>query len=209
MNVTLTPCEPPRSALRPTDVPSYDAGGTPPRVPVETAWEPMTKRLLAFAATRLSRHGSYAFRYANRAEDYVQDAVARYLEGTRHSVAKDEQELYFFLCGVISSLINHDAEKAGRRGVHTPITVDDPESGEPQEIPLPSGENFETDIIAKEELEHFLASLDPDLEQYVRLRAADAGDTAEDYASALGTTVAEIRNMDRRLRRRRDQWLAQ
>ena len=171
MNANMIPCESPRAALRPTDVLSYDAGGMPPRFPAETDWKLMTKRVLGFATARLSRHGSYAFRYVSRAEDYVQDAVALYMEGTRRSAAKDEQELYSFLCGVVSSLINHDAEKAGRRGVHTSITVDDPESGDVEEIEIPSGEHFETDIIAADKLEHFLASLDPDLEQYVRLRA--------------------------------------
>ncbi len=209
MNANVTPCEPLRTALPPADVPSYDAGGMPPRLACATNWALMTKRLLGFATERLSRHGSNVFRYVNRAEDFVQEAVTLYMDGTRRSAAKDEEELFWFVCGVVSSLISHEAEKARRRGIHTSITVDDPEGGEMVEIQIPSGENFEIDIMAKDDLEHFMASLEPDLEQYVRLRAEDAGDTAEDYAAALGTTVAKVRNMDRRLRRRRDQWLTQ
>lgn len=169
-------------------------------------WSLVTKRLLGFAEVRLHRHGPYARRYTNRAEDYVQEAVVRLMDGTRHVSAGDENDLYRGLCSIVDSLISHDAEKANRRGTHMLITNDEASRDEVVEEHLSSGEDFETQIIMRNEFEHFMASLEPDLEQYVRLRAAGEYETAEEYAAALGTTVTQIRNMDRRLRRRRDRW---
>ncbi|MEA2328430.1 MAG: hypothetical protein QOE68_3389 [Thermoanaerobaculia bacterium] len=173
----------------------------------ETNWTVLTKRLTAHTHFRLARHGSLANRYLNRAEDYVQEAVIRLMDGTRQLADGSEKHLFWFLCGVIDSLVSHDAEKARRRGIQLLITTEDNNlPDEVEEEHLSSSEDFERRIILRNELAHFMASLEPDLEQYVRLRAAGKYETAEEYAMALNTTVSDIRNMDRRLKRRRRQW---
>jgi DNA-directed RNA polymerase specialized sigma24 family protein len=196
-------------ALRPERFPGQlsecvDLGGI--ALITDKTWSVVTKKLLGFAEIRLQRHGSYASRYTNRAADYVQEAVVRLMDGTRHVSAGDENDLYHGLCSIVDSLISHDAEKANRRGVHMMITNDEASHDEVVEEHLSSGEDFETQVLMRNELEHFIASLEPDLEEYVRLRAGGQFETAEEYAAELGTTVAHIRNMDRRLRRRRDRW---
>lgn len=173
----------------------------------ETNWSILTKRLLAYARYRLSRHGSFASRYTNRAEDYVQEAAIRLMEGTRQFEEGTRQNLFHFLCGVIDSLVSHDAEKAGRLHLQTLVCGEYTSSpNEIEEEHLSSDEDFEDRIIARNELERFMASLEPDLQEYVRLRAAGNLKTAEDFATTLRTTVSDIRNRDRRLRRRRNQW---
>lgn len=77
--------------------------------------------------------------------------------------------------------------------------------GEIDEQHLASDDDFEHQIIARSELERFKKTLDPDLVRYVSLLAAEQSSSAEEHAMSLGTSVSEIRNLDRRLRRRRSQ----
>jgi DNA-directed RNA polymerase specialized sigma24 family protein len=175
----------------------------------ETDWQSLTKRLLVYTRYRLARHGSAANRYGSNAEDYVQEAVALLFEGKRHFVPAPDRSLFRFLCGVVDSIINHSGEKARRRGTQLFIGNEAGEDGVPgglDEEHLASDDDFEEQIIARDELERFMESLEPDLERYVRLLAADQSVSAEEHALSLGTSVSEIRNMDRRLRRRRNQW---
>lgn len=177
----------------------------------ETDWADLTKRLLLYARYRFSRHGSASGRYGNKPDDYVQEAVAAFLAGRRQFSLSHGKTLFEFLCGVIDSLLSHDAEKAERRGPQLFIGNDASGEAAPdeyQEDRLASDVNFEQDIIVKEELEHFVRLLDPDLQAYVRLRAEGIYSTAEECAATLCTTVGDIRNMDRKLRRRREQWSA-
>lgn len=172
-------------------------------------WVGTTKRLLAYARYRLSRHGALAGRYNNKADDYVQDAVMLLMDGTRRYPCGSGKTLFGFLCGVVDSLISHDGEKARRRGPEMFIGYEQGEDAEPDEYPeerLSGGNDFVDRIIADDELSRFLGCLDPDLVEYARLRATAEMMSAEEYADALGVPVSEIRNMDKRLRRRRPQW---
>jgi DNA-directed RNA polymerase specialized sigma24 family protein len=174
-----------------------------------TDWVKTTKRLLAYSRFRLFRHGTLAGRYCNKAEDYVQEAVMLFMDGTRRFPCGSGKTLFGFLCSVVDSLISHDGEKTLRRGREMFLGGDQGEDAERDEYTeehLSANDDFEERIIADDELERFLASLAPDLVQYVRLRASMQLMTAEECAEALGTTVSEIRNMDKRLRRRRSQW---
>ncbi|HEX7830367.1 MAG TPA: hypothetical protein VF787_11965, partial [Thermoanaerobaculia bacterium] len=168
-------------------------------------WSDLTPRLLAYTRMRLSRHGVAALGYGREPSDYVQQAVVLFLEGTR--TPSGNRTLFEFLCGVVNSLISHEAEKSRMRGPHYAINigVEDAASGISEDR-LPSTESFESGWLANDEMERFLQSIEPDLALYARLRMAKPGATADEYARDLGVPVAEVRNMDKRLKRRREQW---
>lgn len=177
----------------------------------QTNWDDLTRRLLLYANYRFSRHGAASGRYVNKPDDYVQEAVTALLDGRRRYSPSPEKTLFAFLCGVVDSLLSHDAEKAERRGTHLFIGNDDVDDAPPDEYSedrLASNDNFEEDIIVKDELAHFMGFLEPDLQTYVRLRARDTQSSAEECAATLQISVSDVRNMDRRLRRRRERWTA-
>lgn len=173
-------------------------------------WDPSVRRWVAYASHRLSRHGSASARYEKQAHDCVQEAICLTLAGDRHFECGTRHDFFAFICGVIDSLISHDGEKARRHGVVVSITSNDKEEGRTNELNeecIPSHEDPEHDVLFRVDLQRFLDSLESDLAGYARLRAEKDGATAEDYARLLGVSVEDIRNMDRRLRRRRQQWL--
>jgi len=170
--------------------------------------EDLTERLLAYGLKRASRYRCAAY-VRQKVEDYVQEAVKRMLDGTRH-FELSEEGLFGFLCGVIDSLMSHDAERTRRRGAHlslVPAFASDDETDGIREDWLASPEDLESDVILRNRLRTFVASLeDRQLETYTLMRACDACTTTEEYAMAMGMTVEDVRNMDRRVRRRRPQW---
>lgn len=173
-------------------------------------WDPFVRRWLAYSRHRLSRHRFAATRYEHEAGDCVQDAIRLVLEGRRHFEYGTESEFFTYICDVIDSLINHDADKTRRRGAAVAITNEafhEETGSQLNEARVASGEDLEHDFLFRDDLARFLASLESDLAAYARLRAENDDLQTADYASVLGTTVEEIRNMDRRLRRRRDQWV--
>ncbi|HXH37359.1 MAG TPA: hypothetical protein VNN08_01905, partial [Thermoanaerobaculia bacterium] len=177
-----------------------------PRLIESVDWNVMVPRLLAYAHTRLARHGRAAKSYGSLAADYVQEAVRRLLDGSRRfePALSAKVTLFVFLCSVIDSLVSHDAERTWRRGPHLPIGDDQPD--EVSERLLPWDHDFTGEVFARDELEHFIAGLEPDLARYARLRAVREDATAEQLATELGISVSDIRNLDKRLRRRRSAW---
>jgi hypothetical protein len=171
-------------------------------------WDPLVRKLLAYASFRISRFGGAAY-LRQKIEDYVQEAVKLMLDGTRH-FEFNEQALFAFLCGVVDSLVSHDAEKARRRGTHLSIIAapsNDDAKGETYEDRIASAADIEGDVVLRDQLDTFVTSLpDGRIRTYTRMRASESCATAEEYASAMNTTVEEVRNMDRRLRRRRVRW---
>jgi hypothetical protein len=171
-------------------------------------WEDLTERLLAYGLKRASRYHGTAY-VRQKVKDYVQEAVKRMLDGTRH-FESSEEALFGFLCGVIDSLMSHDAETMRRRGAHlslVPSPASDDATDGIYEDRLASPEDLESDIILRNRLRAFISSLDDrELETYIVMRACDACTTTEEYAAAMIRTVEEVRNMDRRVRRRRQQW---
>jgi len=175
---------------------------------VELRWDPCVRRWLGYARARLWRHGPGAGRYELQAGDCVQEAIRLTLEGRRHFESGTAGDFFGFICSVIDSLISHDAAKTYRHGMLTAIgTEDEPVLGQLNEARLVSSDDSERELLFRDDLEHFLESLETDLATYAKLRAEGLYSTAEQYAAALNTTVSEIRNMDRRLRRRREQWM--
>lgn len=192
--------------MKPMDDHHADSNCEPPsveRLIAETQWAELTTRLLGYTQSHVKRYRSFDPSIGDRASDYVQEAIARFLDGTR--IYDGKKPLFNWFCSQIDSLTSHDREKANRRGRE--VAIDQPAGQAASESPsandwLASGEDLEQAIIARDELEHFLSTLDPDLRRYVLLRIHGAM-TAEECAAAMGTTVERIRNFDRRLRRRR------
>lgn len=179
------------------------------RIVAETSWGELSARLLGYARYRLSRYRGVDPTIGDRAADYVQEAIARFLDRTRSYDGK--KPLFHWFCSQIDSLTSHDREKAMRRGPEIAIDqLGDENTSERSSSDdwAASADDLEQAIIARDELEHFVSSLDPDLRRYVLLRVHGAQMTAEEYAVAMGTTVERIRNFDRRLRRRRQLWAA-
>lgn len=154
-------------------------------------WEDLTPRLLLYASHRLSRHAK--LRESGRGpDDYVQQAVTLVLEGHRSLSPEAGRSPLGFLTGIIDSLISHDDQKTRQHG--TRIAFD-------QMKGAPPTYEIEGDIIARGEAEQFVSSLNSELQAYARLRLSDKYSTAEEFATALETTVEHVRNLDRRLRR--------
>jgi hypothetical protein len=83
---------------------------------------------------------------------------------------------------------------------------DDAVSEQLTEDRIASPDNLELGLLFRDDLERFFQWIEPELAAYARLRAEDGDSTAREYALVLGVAEADIRNMDRRLRRRREQW---
>lgn len=176
----------------------------------DTDWTRLTKQLLLYSAARIFHFGGVAATLRSRTEDYVQEAVKLILDGTRH-FDPSERTLFGALSGVIDSLISHDLEKSVRRGVHLSLVQADGDNliaGEMLEEHLAAKDDFEAEIVLRDQFEAFLASLhdDAELQRYARLRAANTCVTADEYAALMRMPVENVRNMDRRLRRRRLNW---
>ena len=175
-----------------------------------TPWNDLTPRLIAYSSYRLLRFAS-AKRSGLGADDFAQQAIALALSGRRRLNLTGEPTLFSQLCSVCDSLISHEAEKAQRRikggMAEVPIVVqedDEVPADQVTEEHLGAPANFEIELIARDRLECFTRSLEPRLARYVRLRVSGRYATAEEYARALSTSVQEIRNMDRRLWRKRN-----
>lgn len=174
----------------------------------EAKWAEYARRWTAYARSRQCRHGQRAARFLSQPGDYVQEAIRLTLEGRRHFENGTVDEFFAFICSVIDSLISHEASREKRHFCVALVSdTDEPAMGEVYESNLAATGSSEEKLLFLNDLEKFLTILESDLATYARLRAVDAYSTAEEYAIALNTSVSEIRNMDRRLRRRRNQWM--
>lgn len=171
-------------------------------------WEDLTKRLIAYARFRMCRVIS-ARNSGNGPEDYAQLSIVLLFEGKRRFCPDDGRSLFSFLCGVIDSVISHDAEKVRRRVADGTVEIsignndhDDSRVEQVSEDHLRAG-SFESELETRDHLEHFTHLLDAPLRAYVRLLAEESHITAKECAAALGTSEQMIRNMDRQLSRKR------
>lgn len=171
-------------------------------------WEVLTKRLIAYARYRMCRVTS-ARNSGNAPEDYAQQSIVLFLEGTRRFSPGEGRTLFGFLCGVVDSLVSHDAEKSRRRDLDGAAEVsignDDAEESRVDQVNEEHlrADSFEPDVVSRDHFERFARRLDPRLRVYVRLLAEERYATAKECAAALGTTERAVRNMDRQLSRKR------
>jgi DNA-directed RNA polymerase specialized sigma24 family protein len=173
-------------------------------------WLNHTPRFKAFAAHLLSKQVFRGVRGlppgADEAHDYVNYAVLLILEGRRR--CPEHVSSVSFVLGVISSLVSHDSETPEARAPHFFIgTIDDDDEGDGRnvvgDVRVASGEE---EIIARDLAGNFMNHLPDLLRRYVQLLVSGGARTAEDRANELGVSVAEIRNLNRRLRRLRALW---
>lgn len=170
----------------------------------DTDWNETPRRLIAYSGRSLSSFYRFSL---GRPEDYAQEAIKLVLAETRHLPA--DKPVFHGLCGVVDSLIVHDFEKTQRRGPQIPIGTlpDDQEStGISEERLASGGDDGVATLELHEHLQHFLDLLEPELRVYALARIADEEKTAEEHARALGVSVPDIRNLQKRLVRRREQW---
>jgi mRNA-degrading endonuclease RelE of RelBE toxin-antitoxin system len=162
-------------------------------------WDAITKRLLMFTARQLQRYPDVFRRRAIvDAEDYTIDAIEALLSGRRRFDA-EKKTLFSFLCGVIASQIEHDAEIAD--ALHTTGA----ESRDTSDTLAPA--DLESEIAARELADQFIGSIDDvKLREYARLRLYDEHRTPSDYAAVLGVDKQTIYAMNKRLRRLRRLW---
>jgi DNA-directed RNA polymerase specialized sigma24 family protein len=172
-------------------------------------WSELTERLLGYAQWRVSRHGAAAASYAFQPADLVQEAIALVLEDRRRFVEGTPHEFFAFLCGVIKSLLSHDAERTAQRGKMISISKDggdEQNNDEMTEGRIAAREDFEHELLFRDDIQGFIRSLDPELAAYARLFLDDPESSAADRATMFSTTVTEIRNLDRRLHRAAAHW---
>ena len=178
----------PVGRFKPTqpETPEPDAYEVPAVFFDDEFWAREIPRLLAYARRRLSVMRNEEI----DAEDCVQQAIILVLDRTRRcrGVAPER-----FLLRVIDSVISHDREKRSRHAFVDVEVVD----------PSPPCEQR---VIAEDLKRQLLMLLPPDLQTYVELRIMETCLRAEDYAYVLGVSVADIRNLDKKLQRRRKLW---
>jgi len=156
-----------------------------------TNWDDVTRRVLAYTA---GKHGAAPTRSGKDPSDRLNEAVVMLLERRRHFPHyRPGMSLVGFLCATIDSIVSHDAEKLKNHG------ADIPEATER----LPETSQQPRDVINDLEDERFIASLPPELQDYVRLRVREPNWTAKEYAAHLKVTVARIHDWNRKIKRRR------
>lgn len=158
----------------------------------------LVTRLLGLARHKMWRIWKGLPQSGETPEDIVQKAFHQALSGVR-TFPKEPVDLYAFFVMVVKSLVSHLAEKEENRCVHTPIE----ESADvltDQYIPR------ETELVAGEDFARLLRDFAADklMTDYIRLLSEERYQNAAEYARALGVTVAEIHNMNRRLARYRE-----
>lgn len=174
-------------------------------------WDDYIPRLVGYARVKVWRHGAAAARYALQPQDLVHEAVELWFENRRIFEEGTERAFFAFLCGVVDSLLSHDKEKTVRHGRQISISREggDETSDEMNEGRIRAEGDFERDLLFRDNLEHFIESLENDLAAYARFLADTPDASAKERALALGVTVTDVRNLDRRLHRHGRQWMKQ
>jgi DNA-directed RNA polymerase specialized sigma24 family protein len=171
----------------------------------EVDWSDMVPRLLLYTAYRLRRMGRSPHELSptgKTAEDYVLSAVEALFSGARR-YDPERTSLFAFLCGVISSELSHEFQSQESRSLSRSISLDSEDAPD-----VAARDNLEQRAIIADSVEKFIRYLgdDPALQGYVRGRMQYPDATAEELATALRIGVDDMRNLDRRLRRRQLKW---
>ncbi|HEX6100461.1 MAG TPA: hypothetical protein VF432_29370 [Thermoanaerobaculia bacterium] len=161
----------------------------------------LATRLLGLARRKMWRRWKGLPPSGETPEDVVQKAFHQALSGVR-KFPKGNVDLYVFFVMVVKSLISHLAEKEENRCVHTPIEESADRLMDWKHTPR------EAELSAAGDAARVLRDFAPDklMTDYIRLRIEERCRSADEYARALGVTVAAIHNMNRRLARYRDRW---
>lgn len=165
-------------------------------------------RLFQSYAQRLMRGRRIVPAGAPEATDYVLTAVAVILNGNR--LCPDHIEPVQFVMGVIRSLISHDYDRPENRTERESITILPDDNGfigiDESLVSEPLPPDIESMVAARELADNFLRSIPEKYRRYVELRIAQDHRTSTEYAQELNVGVADIRNMNRVIRRLRTRW---
>lgn len=174
--------------------------------PGEEFWEREIPRFVLFARNQIHRQ-QWRGAAPDDPLDYVARAVVLILEHTRRR-PPDVAPVPFVL-GVIRSLVTHDAEKTEHRQVHTSLTntaADNVDETSEEQIADRSAPAIDELLSAGELARDFVGSLPEEFRPYVELLISGACSSAAECAERLAVSVADIRLMDKAIRRRRRLW---
>lgn len=159
----------------------------------------LATRLLGLARRKMWRHWRGLPPSGETPEDVVQKAFQQALSGVR-KFPKGNVDLYAFFVMVVRSLVSHLAEKEENRCVHTPIEESADVLMDWKYTPR------EAELAAAADVARVLRDFAADelMTGYIRLLNEEQCRNAAEYARALGVTVTEIHNMNRRLARYRE-----
>jgi RNA polymerase sigma factor (sigma-70 family) len=160
----------------------------------------MTRELLLYT---MRKHGRRASVYRSP-EDYVQEAILRIMDGKRRYDFDGAKPFNEYLKSTIDSLVNHDLEKAARE-------VQLVERGDSDDGPLGgidasrliADAHAEQSIIEKLDAEKAERMMDPEERTVCELRRSGECKTARDVALKMGISEARVRNIERRIARRK------
>jgi len=178
----------------------------------ERFWTKNTARFLSYANNLISRRrwrGSYGASPAGGEEphDYIMRTVELIFEGRRR--CPPDLDPVRFVFGVIRSLVAHDADNLENRQLHAQVAVDDSENTAViDESGLADDRSAAADelLTASDLARDFVDALPEQYRAYVELLISGLYSSAAEYAEQLGITVADIRLMDKAIRRRRGLW---
>jgi DNA-directed RNA polymerase specialized sigma24 family protein len=163
----------------------------------QTELERLTRELTLYTARK---HGKRA--YVRRTpEDYPNEAIMRTMDGRRRY--HFDKPFKKHLESAIDSIVSHDLEDAARE-VHI-VDRGDLEDGEPlggyDARMLVAHDRTEAEVIERVDGEHDETVRTPQEQQCEQLRRA--GCSARKRAEILGIREDEVRNIDRRITRRK------
>ncbi len=160
-----------------------------------------TREMLIYT---MRKHGKRA-RVFRDPEDYPNEAVLRTMDGRRKFDFDGDKTLMQHYQSVIDSLVSHDLEKAAR---HVPLADrGDAEDGEPlggyDSSRLVASGHTAQEVIEKVDAERHDEKLSPEERTYKELRRSGLCKTAKDFARHMSIPEKKVRNIERRLARRK------
>lgn len=162
-------------------------------------WDQLIKKLIVYTA---KKHRERAHRYGRSPEDYAQQAIASALEMKRIYDFDSGKTFEQFLMSAIDSDVNHQLARPIHRTVRLESRTDVEDgqaiSGYDQDRLVSS--DRPDHVIEKIDAERETAALPADIRRLHELNQS-TDYTAKEKSRVLGVTVAEVQNMQRRLKR--------
>jgi DNA-directed RNA polymerase specialized sigma24 family protein len=181
------------------------------------AWEDIVVDLLMHAHRRMRRLIWQGSRGASpdgwQAEDVVQEAIAKFIDGSREWNRRRYPSLLKFLSAVVDSEIGHRVQSSTNRKSRTFATLSDGKAralattADPQVDVEGDTVDAMMDEVSAREILRFEATLDGEPLLRDVLNASLEGDTRARISKKLGLAPAELDNARKRLQRRWAQYI--
>jgi hypothetical protein len=187
----------------------FDSAGVRTEFRDEEFWKRHMRRFYLAAVGFLKRRFRGRPPASIDAWDVLSSAVSQILSGARH--CPEDLDPVVFVLGVIKSVASHSGDPAEFRMAHHSISAVPDEGGnlesaESQLAGRSTVASLEEKIEARELVQDFLRIVPERYRGYVRLLVSRQYRTAADRAKAMGLSVAEVRNLDKAVRRLRPLW---